>query len=167
MNLRFLRRLLLLAVLLLSQTLVLNHIHLFGHATPMLQAYFVLTFRRNYPKWAMLVWSFLLGLGVDTFSNTPGVDAGAMTLLALLQPYALALFLQRESEEDLRPGILSLGFPKFLTYALLLTLVHCLLFLTLETFTFFNWREWALGVGGSTLLSTVLVVVADMMRKER
>ena len=65
MSLGFLKGFSLFIVLLLAQVLVLNHIHLFGYAVPLLYIYFVISFRRNYPRWAILVWSFLLGLGVD------------------------------------------------------------------------------------------------------
>ena len=91
MNIDFLKRLLLFIVLLLVQVLVLNHIHLFDYATPLLYIYFVISFNRNYPKWTILVWSFLLGLSIDIFANTPGVAASSMTLLGLLQPYVLEL----------------------------------------------------------------------------
>jgi len=105
MNVDFFRRLLLYIVLILAQVLVLNHIHLFGYATPLLYIYFVISFRRNYPKWAILLWSFMLGLTVDGFSNTPGVAASAMTLVGLIQPYLLELFMQRDSEDDFQPSI--------------------------------------------------------------
>lgn len=91
-------------VFLVVQVLVLNHIHLFGVATPLLYVYFVLLFRRNHPKWAILMWSFFLGLCIDVFSNTPGVAAGSMTLVALFQPYVLEPFLTRDSEDNLKPG---------------------------------------------------------------
>ena len=68
-----LRRLALFVVLSLAQVLVFNHIHLFGYATLLLLVYFVVTFPRNYPRWAMLLWSFFLGLFADLFSNTPGM----------------------------------------------------------------------------------------------
>lgn len=47
MNINFLKRLLLFLVLLVAQVLVLNHIHLFGYATPMLYIYFVISFQRG------------------------------------------------------------------------------------------------------------------------
>ncbi len=167
MNIDFLWRLLLFVVLLLAQALVLNHIHLFDCATPLLYVYFVLTFKRGYPRWGVLVWSFLMGLAVDVFSNTPGLAASSMTLVALLQPYALELFVPRDSAEDLRPGVRSLGVGKYLVYTLLLTMVYCLAFFTIETFTFFNWQRWALNVAGSTLLTMLLVIVVDNMRNTR
>ena len=53
-------------VLCLVQVLILNHIHLFDIAIPLLYVYFTITFRRGIPKWIILLWSFALGLaGVD------------------------------------------------------------------------------------------------------
>ncbi len=167
MNIDYLLRLLLFGSLLLAQSRALNHIHLFDCATPLLYVYFVLTFSRGYPRWGVLVWSFLMGLAVDVFSNTPGLAASSMTLVALLQPYALELFVQRDSAEDLKPGVRSLGVGKYLVYTLLLTLVYCLVFFTIETFNFFNWQQWALNVACSTLLTTLLMIVVDNMRETR
>lgn len=79
MSIDFLKRLLLFFGLLLAQVLVLNHVHLFGVAIPLLYVYFVLSFPRDYSRNGALVWSFLLGLFIDIFSNTPGVAAFSMT----------------------------------------------------------------------------------------
>lgn len=165
MNIDFLYRLLLFVVLLLVQVLVLNHIHLFGYATPMIYVYFIITFARNYPKWGILVWSFCLGLCVDVFSNTPGVAALSMTTTAVLQPYLLDLFMQRDSETDLLPSFSTLGVSRYVYYVLLMTVIYCLLFFTVETFTFFNCLQWALSVSGSTVLSVILILVVDNLRK--
>ena len=165
MNAEFFRRLLLYAVLVLAQALVLNHIHLFGYATPLLYVYFVISFSRNYPKWGILLWSFLLGLNVDAFSNTPGVAASAMTLIGLLQPYVLELFMQRDSEDDFQPSINSMGAGKYIYFTLLLTFIYCIVFFTVEMFTFFNWLQWILNILTSTLLSLLFIVVIDNIRK--
>lgn len=165
MNAEFFRRLLLYAVLVLAQALVLNHIHLFGYATPLLYVYFVISFSRNYPKWGILLWSFLLGLNVDAFSNTPGVAASAMTLIGLLQPYVLELFMQRDSEDDFQPSINSMGAGKYIYFTLLLTFIYCIVFFTVEMFTFFNWLQWILNILTSTLLSLLFIVVIDSLRK--
>ena len=165
MNAAFFRRLLLYAVLVLAQALVLNHIHLFGYATPLLYVYFVVSFPRNYPKWGILLWSFLLGLNVDAFSNTPGVAASAMTLIGLLQPYVLELFMQRDSEDDFQPSINSMGAGKYIYFTLLLTFIYCIVFFTVEMFTFFNWLQWILNILTSTLLSLLFIVVIDSLRK--
>lgn len=104
MHLEPLRHIALFILLVLLQVLVLNHIHLFGVATPLLYIYFILSMRRDYPRWALLVWAFALGLLTDTFQNTPGVGAASLTLLAFLRPNLLQLFITREMAEDLIPS---------------------------------------------------------------
>ena len=165
MNLNFLKGVLLFAILLLAQVLVLNHIHLFDCATPLLYVYVVLLFRRNYPRWGILLVSFLLGLLVDIFSNTPGVAAASMTFLGFLQPYVFAMFLNRDSDEDLQPSMKSLGFAKFFYYAAVLVVVYCAIFFTIETFRFFNGLLWLECVGGSAMLTILLILAIENSRK--
>lgn len=165
MNLNFLKGVLLFAILLLAQVLVLNHIHLFDCATPLLYVYVVLRFRRNYPRWGILLVSFLLGLLVDIFSNTPGVAAASMTFLGFLQPYVFAMFLNRDSDEDLQPSMKSLGFAKFFYYAAVLVVVYCAIFFTIETFSFFNGLLWLECVGGSAMLTILLILAIENSRK--
>ncbi len=165
MNIDFLKRLLLFLGLLLVQVLVLNHVHLFGFGTPLLYIYFTICFRRGYPKWGILVWSFLLGLCIDMFSNTPGVAAASMTLVGLLQPYVLELFMQRDNEDDILPCFRTLGATKYVGYASILTVAYCLSFFTIETFTFFNWLQWLMSVAASAVLTLLLVLVMDNLRR--
>ena len=101
MSLDLLKRLGLFVALCVVQILILNHIHLFGVAIPLLYIYFAITFHRNTPKWAILLWCFALGLAIDVFSNTPGLAAGSMTLIAAIQPYLHELFIPRDSFEEL------------------------------------------------------------------
>ena len=86
MNIEVIRHFFTFLILCLVQALVLNHINLLGCATPLLYVYFIMLFRRNFPKWAILLWSFFIGLCLDVFSNTPGVAAASSTFLGLLQP---------------------------------------------------------------------------------
>lgn len=165
MNIDFLKRLLLFFGLMLLQALVLNHVHLFGVATPLLYVYFAISFRRSASKWSMLIWCFLMGLGIDVFSNTPGLAAGAMTLVAAIQPYIMKLFIQRDNEDEVLPSIRAFGLGKYTLFALILTFIYCLAFYTMETFTFFNWLHWLLSITTSTALTLLLVLVCDNLRR--
>lgn len=151
-------------ILVLAQVFVLNHIHLFGVATPLLYIYFVLLFRRNTPQWIMLLLAFFMGLVVDTFSNTPGVSAASMTLIAALQPYVLHPFIPRDSSDDLQPGMDTLGFFQYVWYAAILTVIFTLSFFSLEMFSFFNILEWLKCIGGSTLLTLLMILVIEHVR---
>ena len=150
----------------LAQALVLGRIHLFNCATPLLYVWFVALFPRNYPKWSVLLWSFMLGLFVDTFSNTPGVAAASLTLIAAIQPYFFELFVPRDSVDNLEPSMAAIGPMKYIYYIVVLVVLYCLLFYTLEMFSFFNWVEWAECVGGSALITLALIFTFELARNK-
>ena len=147
MNVDLLRRGALFVILCLAQVLVLNHIHLFSCATPLLYVYFIISIRRHYPRWGLLLWGFCMGLLLDTFSNTPGVTAASLTLLSFVQP-----------------SIATLGVSKYTWYSFFSILLFCVVFFSLEQFSFFDPIQWLLNVGGSTLLTFLLVFVIDNVR---
>ena len=166
MALDTLQRLLLFLLLVLAQVLVLGHIELFGCATPLLYVYFAIMFPRSYPKWAVLLWSFALGLTVDMFTNTPGLAAAAMTMVGCLQPYLLELFLPRDAEPNIKASAATLGFGNFFLLALLLTLIYCIAFFMLQAFRIYDWQQLLSNIGGSTALTLVLILALESGRKK-
>lgn len=149
----------------LLQAIILGHVHLFGVATPLLYIYFFLQLPRNYPKWASLLWAFAMGLLLDTFSNTPGLTATSLTLLAALQPYYMEIYIPRDSAEDFKPSLGSLRATKYFFYAVPLVLLYCLVFYSLELFNFYNWLHWLSCVIGSTLITLVLIYTFEIVKK--
>ncbi|HRN15840.1 MAG TPA: rod shape-determining protein MreD [Xylanibacter oryzae] len=166
MTIDILKRSLTFIVLCLAQALVFNHIHLFDCATPLLYVYLVMLFRRNTSRWSILLWSFFLGLSVDMFANTPGVAAASLTFIGLIQPYILDLFMLQDSDDDFEPGLKSMGGDRFFYYVLILDLLYNIVFFTLETFNFFNWIQWLECIGGSTIITVILILVIENLRKK-
>ena len=155
------------AVFFLAQVIVFGRIHLFHYATPLFYVYFVAMFPRNQEKWAGLVWSFFLGLFIDVFSNTPGLAASSLTIIAAIQPYYLELYVPRDSVDNLIPSIKTLGPLKYAYYIVPMVLLYCLLFYSLEMFTFFNGFYWLMCVVGSTLLTLVLIFSFEIGKGNR
>lgn len=158
------KRLGLFALFFLAQVLVFGRIHLFHYATPLFYVYFVAMFPRNHEKWAILVWSFVLGLCVDIFSNTPGLAAASLTVIAAIQPYYLELYVPRDSADNLKPSMKTLGPVKFAYYIVPIVLVYCLLFYSLEMLTFFNAFYWLMCVVGSAIITLLLIFTLEIGR---
>ncbi len=167
MTLDSLKRLLIFVVLCLAQVLVLNRIHLFGYATLLLYVYFVLLFPRNYPKWAILLWCFALGLVNDTFSNTPGVACASLTLLGVIQPYFIELFVPRDAPADFNATLRSLSWGKYLAYAVPMVFFYSLVFFAIEAFNFFNWQQWLISSGATTLLTVVFILTFEYIKSSK
>ena len=164
MSADFLKRLGLFALFFLAQVLVFGRIHLFHYATPLFYVYFVAMFPRNHEKWAILVWSFVLGLCVDIFSNTPGLAAASLTVVAAIQPYYLELYVPRDSADNLKPSMKTLGPVKFAYYIVPIVLVYCLLFYSMEMLTFFNAFYWLMCVVGSAIITLLLIFTLEIGR---
>lgn len=147
-----------------AQVIFLGRIHLFNVATPLLYVYFVTMFPRNYPKWALLLWGFAMGLLIDTFFNTPGLASASMTLVAAVQPYILELFVPRDSAEGLIPSLQTLGPSKYVAYQVILVLLYCLVFYTLEIFNLSDLLNWALCIVGSAAVTLMLIFTFEIAR---
>ena len=93
---------------------------------------------------------------------TPGLAAASLTVIAAIQPYYLELYVPRDSADNLEPALKTLGPVKYSYYIIPLVLLYCLLFYSLEMFTFFNALYWFLCVVGSTALTLVLVFTVEI-----
>ena len=165
MNIDFIHRIGLMVFFILVQVLILNHIHLFNVATPLVYVYFILLFPRNQQRWVSILLAFFLGLILDSFSNTPGETAFALTLTAFLQPYFLGLYLERDNSDNFTPSMAKMGFMKYATYVLLLTFIFSFTLFTLEAFSFFNWAQWLLCILGSWGVTSLIIIAIDSVRK--
>ncbi len=87
----------------------------------------------------MMLWSFAIGLCIDIFSNTPGMNAAAAVLLAFCRPLLLRSQLLRGSTDLFEPGIRVMGFLPFLRYAFAGVLVHVT---ALDMLDVFSWAHF-------------------------
>lgn len=149
----------------LLQALILNNIHFFGYATPFLYVYLLLKFNANMSRYALLLWGFAIGLAVDIFSNTPGVNAAATTLLALTRPTFIKLFAPRDSSDDMVPGFRDMGTGSFMRYTTVSLLLHQTVLIILVTFSFAHPGIMTLKIVGSTLLTAICIAAVESIRK--
>lgn len=109
---------------------------------------------------------FLLGLGVDMFTNTPGMAAGAMCLLGLVTPWLLKMFAPNDGNDVFEPSRKVMEWSSFVKYTLFSVLVYCLAFFMLEAFSFFDWQILLINILGSTLLTTLFVIAMEAIRSK-
>ena len=149
--------------LVLIQVLVLNQLHVGGYATPFLYIFFILKFNSKIGRNSLMIWSFLLGLTVDVFGNTPGMNAAACTCLAFFRNSLLRLVTLRDLDEAFRPGIKSLGVAVFFRYVLLASVLFCTLLLLIDTFSFFNLSVLFLKIVTSVVSTMVCVFCVESL----
>lgn len=150
----------------LLQALLLNRIHLFDCATPLLYVYFVLMFPNDMPRWLGLPLAFILGIAIDAVTNTPGLAASTLTLTAFLQSYLLPLYLDKEDRvSTFHPSIATMGWIRYLSYSFILSFIFILTYFTLEAFSFYHWIHWLLSVLGSWCITFILIITIDCVKR--
>lgn len=153
-------------ILVLIQALVFNHINLGGYLNPYVYVMFILLLPFETPKWLLLISAFLLGLSIDLFSGTIGMHASAATFMAFMRPSVSRIISsKREFESGILPGINDLGIVWFVSYSLLLVFLHHLVYFYLEIFRFEEFFHTLLRIVSSTLLTTSMIILLDLLFK--
>lgn len=153
------------AGLALLQVLILNNVHIGGIATPFLYIYFLLKFASGTSRSELMLWGFFLGLTIDIFSNTPGMNAAAATLLAFSRPAFLRLFMPRDLLDSIVPSFKTMGVSPFLKFLVVSVFVHHLALLTIEFFSFTSLAMLLLRVVACTLLTFTCILAMEGMRR--
>ena len=155
-------------VLILAQAVVFNRVCLFGVAVPLLYVYALFKLPVNLNVNWVLTVGFLLGLSVDVFYDTYGVNALACTVAAMMRRPVLRLYMLRGDEPvDQVPSQASLGRSVYLKYMVTMTLLFCLLVFVIQSFTFFNFWRLTLRVVFSTVLTMALMLGVDCLYVRR
>ena len=157
----FISRLFTLIGLVLLQVLFLNRINLFGYVTPLFYIWMIARFDSSMSRTSILLWAFFLGLSIDTFSGTPGLNAAAATLVAMFQPGIVKLFVPLDRHDVLLPCSASMGGRQFAGYLLLITALHHTVYFILLSIPLGDWTVLVLKVVFSTLLTFLFMLVAE------
>ena len=155
-------------ILVFVQVVVFNHICLFGCAVPLVFIYFIMQLSTSLSTNWVLTFSFLMGMTIDIFSDTQGMNALACTLLGALRRPVLHLYFPREDEmPNPVPSMRSLGMSTYLKYVFSLSLIYCTLFFLIEAFSLFNPGRLILKILSSTALTFVIIVAIDSLTSRR
>lgn len=151
-----------------AQVLVFNHLCLFDVAIPLAFIYFVMRLPVTLSAIGVLTLSFLTGLTVDIFSDTAGMNALACTILGGIRKPVLKLYFPREEDLTIpEPSMRSLGVGTFMKYNISISLIYCMMFFSIEAFTFFNPAKLIMRIVASTLLTFIIIMCIDNLMDRR
>lgn len=122
-------------VLVLLQVLLLNNINFLGYINPYLYVLFLILFPFNTSQPLFLFIAFLLGLTIDMFEDSGGINAAACVVAAFIRPVILR-FSFGVSYDYQTIKLSATPFGARLSYILILVFVHHLVLFTLEIFDF-------------------------------
>jgi hypothetical protein len=149
----------------LIQVLILNNIYLGGFINPYFYVYFILLLPYETPGGLLLFLSFLVGAGVDIFTNTPGLNTSACLAMAYARPNIIKLISTGpDSLIGDSPSLKNQGLKWFLYYSVSLILIHHFVLFYLETFRFTEFLTTFLRIILSSIFTLILVLISEYLR---
>lgn len=146
------------------QVLILNNIQLGGYINPYFYVYFILLLPFETPRWLLLISSFLLGLTIDLFVNTPGVNAAACVLMAFARPFIItSISTGTEFQIGHSPNLRNQGVKWFGYYTVILVLIHHFGLFYLEIFRFSEFFSTFFRVLLSSIFTLLLVWISEYL----
>lgn len=144
-------------ILLLIQVTVLNRINFGGFINPQIYVLYVILFPYyNKHKGYLLLSSFFLGISLDFFMNSGGINAFSLTLIAYFRQDIFNMIIGKQDKNE------SLSFhdtpvAKAITYILILTFIHSTAMFWLENFSLNELVQMFIRIFFSTIYSTVII----------
>lgn len=138
--------------LVLLQVLLLNNIYFLGYLNPMLYIIFVFLYPLKQEKTMFLIICFFLGLSIDFFSNSGGINAAATLLIAYVRQPILHIIQNKTEFDYLLFNIKKLNFIQAVVYIFSLTFIHHLVVFSLE----FYKTQGALTILSKIFITTIL-----------
>ena len=148
--------------LLLVQGLVINELDLGTWFVPYVYILFIIKLPFETPKWMVLIFSFICGLLMDAFTNTPGLHISSCVFLGFIRPAILRLYSPRDGYEfGMDPSVSSMGLTWFIYYAGWMVISFNTWFFFMEVFSISSFFSTLLRIIFSTLLSLLMIVTAQ------
>lgn len=150
--------------LIFFQVLILNNIQFNGYINPYFYIYFILLLPFETPRWLLLLSAFLLGISLDAFTNTFGLNASACLLMAFSRPFVIsAISTGTEFMIGHSPSLKNQGMKWFAYYSTVLVLIHHFTLFYLEIFRFTEFFQTLLRVLLSSIFTLLLVFIAEYL----
>lgn len=153
-------------LLVLVQVFVLNNIRLLGYINPYIYILFIFVLPVRFSRATTLILAFLLGLIIDSFSNTPGMHTFATVLVAFLRNPVINIFTTIEEGANPEPSFYTFGVITFIKYIITLVLIHHTAFFFLEIFTFEGIGQTFLRIILNTLITSVILLGINSFKKK-
>ncbi|YCO53918.1 rod shape-determining protein MreD [Psychroserpens sp. MEBiC05023] len=140
--------------LILIQVLICNHINFLGSINPFPYILFIILYPANNNRTLFIFLSFMLGLFVDIFSDSGGVNAAASVTIAFIRPavlkFAFGMMYEHQSIK-----FSNTEFGNRIIYFSILIFIHHLIMFTMEIFNISN----IILILQKTLFSSIFTII--------
>ncbi|HCE54721.1 MAG TPA: rod shape-determining protein MreD [Lutibacter sp.] len=141
------------------QVLILNYVNIFGHINPMVYIVWVFLYPVRKTRSLFLILSFLLGISIDFFSDSGGVNAFAITFIAYFRLPILMAVLKKSDLDYGQFNLKTLSANKIILFISILTVIHHFIVFSLEYFSFSEF----LNIISNTFLTSIFTIMISFL----
>ncbi|MDP3311738.1 rod shape-determining protein MreD [Lutibacter sp.] len=145
--------------LILLQVFVLNQVNLFGFVNPMVYILWVVLYPIKKEQGTFLLLSFLLGIFIDIFMNSGGINAAATLFIAFIRMPILKMILGKSDFDFVSFNLRAIAFNKAFFYISFLTFLHHFIIFGLEYFSFSEFTS----IISKTLLTSIFTILISII----
>ena len=150
-------------LLVLAQA-ICSKICLFNVAVPIIFIYFIIRLPLSLGVNWLMTLSFFIGLVIDIFNNSLGMNALSCVILAISKRPVFRLYFPREDDiTDTIPSIDSPGLSVYFRFLSSLTLIYFALLFGFQASSLMNIGLTLLRIAASSLLSIILILGIDSL----
>lgn len=149
--------------LLFLQVFIFNNILFLGYLNPYLYIVFVFLFPLKENRFPFLTFSFLLGLGVDFFSDTGGIHAFSILFIAYFRLFFIKLYFKKNKTDYAFFKLKSEPFGKTFNYVVTLTVIHHLIYFSFANFSLENYSNVILDTLYSSVFTSLLYFLGSYL----
>ena len=154
--------------LLFLQVFLLNNILFLGYINPYLYVAFVIFYPLKKERYLFLFLSFLLGLSIDFFSDSLGINAFSLLFIAYLRLFLIRIIFKKTEQDYLLFNLDQEPFGKVFNYVISLVVIHHFILFSLANFSTQNFSRVIVNTLYSSIFTSVLFFLGTyIIRKKK
>ena len=154
--------------LLLLQVFVFNNILFLGYINPYIYVAFVIFFPLKKKRYLFLFLSFLLGLAIDLFSDSGGINAFSLLFIAYIRLFLVRVLFKKTEQDYLLFNLQQEPFGKVFNYVIILIVIHHFILFSLANFSFQNFSSVLTNTFFSSIFTSILFFIGTyIIRKKK
>ena len=154
--------------LLFLQVFVLNNVLFLGYINPYLYIAFVIFYPLKKERYLFLFLSFLLGLSIDFFSDSGGINAFSLLFIAYIRVFFIRIIFNKTEQDYLLFNLDLEPFGKVFNYVIILIVIHHFILFSLANFSNQNFSSVIINTLYSSVFTAVLFFLGTyIIRKKK